>query len=186
MNFLVCLFHAYCRKDYLSGHISDWTCGINMNNLLHFPDGGTALHTYADSLGTDYWINVVTSKSLVFKLKACKEISIIIAQYKGVFTYNAYEIRLGANDGTVDIIKDTPYTGETVATNDNPVLDCDVSQWFWVSWNNGIMFGTGPLPDANVKISWAIPYFHPIENIGIRSFTDDGVWEFFSSQGKRQ
>ncbi len=107
-----------------------------------------------------------------------------MAQYRDVVVDKAYEIVLGFNDGTLDIIRDKPLDGSIVAQNKEVVLLCDQSQWLWISWDDGIRFGRGPEVGADVKMVWKdILYPHTIENIGIHAYDGDAVWEFVDVQG---
>ena len=82
---------------------------------------------------------------MIFSLKACKNARMMLLRSNEQGTRNVYEIVIGLDNNSRSYI----HLWESEAsrlhyTNTPNVLSCNISQEFWLSWENGLIgFGGG-------------------------------------------
>ena len=83
-------------------------------------------------------------KSVTFRVKACKQANLFLAEIPRDPTGYGYEITFGTNAGSVRLRRGVG--GETLQEESaEGVLDCDGFTDLWVDWTEGISVGTGQL-----------------------------------------
>jgi len=146
-------------------------------------------HTFpAASISPSYaylWYTPSSKTWLLFKVQACSDVRILLAEYVLVTDYNVYEIGLGANNNGLSVIR-YGINGVILAQQTVPdVLHCTSAKWFWIDWSRGISVGTGYLVgDSSFLSVTNLPHQFEIGAISIASGqSNDGVWEFTSVPG---
>ena len=124
-----------------------------------------------------------TKQTFRFKVQACMEANIFLAQtpyYKDV----GAQIKIGTNNnGRTTIIPDVSNTGQSESAETPRILDCDVMREFWISWDqNTIRAGYGkPYEEEILSTS------HAIEDIKAFSISTidnvEGFWEIHRKEG---
>lgn len=133
------------------------------------------------------WYTPASQKNILFKVRACSDAHIILAEYYAVTDYNVYEIIIGQNSNRKSIIT---YGRNGVALDEQlkpSGLSCNYAQWFWIDWSRGISVGTGyAVGDSiilNVNVS-ALPQSFDINAVAVTTGASvDGFWEFTSVPG---
>jgi len=146
------------------------------------------IHTPATYGFTSMWYSAIARTSVHFKVRACSDVSIILAEHFSITDYGVYEILIGGSNNTKSSIRQGIQGNTLVEMDTNDILHCSESRWFWISWYKGIDVGSGPyvgdihilrLPMSN------IPTALPVSAVAISTAAaSDGDWEFTSVPGK--
>jgi Farnesoic acid 0-methyl transferase len=112
------------------------------------------------------WYSTVDDKTIVFRVQACSDAHILLAQYFMTTDYGVYEIVLGTNSNRQSVIRNGLGGPVLVEQNTDNVLQCGYSQWFWIDWSRGISVGSGyqvgdsqilnldEVPDGNFDVKY--------------------------------
>lgn len=133
------------------------------------------------------WYTPAAQKHVVFKIRACSDVHIVLAEYFAVTDYNVYEIVIGQNSDSQSVI--THGRNGIVLTRQSQAsgLSCNYAVWFWIDWSRGINVGTGYEVGDSVILGVNVTALPEIFDINAVSITTgpgiDGYWEFTSVPG---
>jgi hypothetical protein len=133
---------------------------------------------------TNLWKTIFDLTGTQFQVKACSDVYILLTEYLGIPTLNAYEIMIGGASNTRSAIIDKT-TGKEVASASTPeILQCYSLRSFWIQWDSTkIVLGTGERIGADPILSFTGAELNPF---GAMSFAmlSEGLWEFRYVWGK--
>ena len=90
------------------------------------------------------WLTVRGRYFQTFRVRACSDVHVVLAQTRGVSDENAYEVILGQN-GHQTVIRERMGVFKFESKVDTPgILSCRSLRSFWISWIDGyIRVGQG-------------------------------------------
>lgn len=142
---------------------------IHTENTYHYH--------YLHDLGLD----VTTTSSVTFTVKACNDAHIALSSVKGDDSKDTYEIVIGGWWDSQSVIRDCKQCAHMAEVRhpSHPV-SCTEARPFWISWsNNYIRVGTGNSVGLQQFMSWDDPSPHPVNYIAVSTgFGSTGDWTF--------
>jgi hypothetical protein len=148
--------------------------------VLHtYPPVGE-LHLY------DYmWYSPFSKTSVLFKVRACSDVHILLAKHFAIADDGVYEIVIGALSNQLSLIRYGIGGTILVQQNTQNVLHCSYAQWFWIDWSRGISVGTGyQVGDSAFLQINELPHRFDIGALSVATGQAiDGYWEFTSVPG---
>lgn len=132
------------------------------------------------------WITVVEQTSMVFKVKACSDVHVVLASYPKNPRVRSYDLLLGSDGNTMTKL----YREGTLvhSINTSNLLKCDVDQYLWVSWQNNIIeMGTGYEPYLDGLLLYhekTVTYHITSAAFYTSPGSTPGVWEFGQVSGE--
>ena len=124
-----------------------------------------------------------TKTTFHFKVQACKEANILLAQtpyYKDV----AAQIKIGTdNNQRTTIIPDVSDSGQSKSADTPNILNCGIMREFWISWDQKtVRVGYGrPKESEIVSADFDID---DIKAFSISTINDvEGFWEVHKKEG---
>ena len=139
----------------------------------------------------DIWYNVApTKKWLIYSVRACAEVNIILATYKGDTRYRAFTLSIGSP--TVDVACVRDYPGGPCLHTDSMLVhyrpSCDESKSYWIRWDDEsieagssqveITAGFGSTLDENVFL-----FYSPLEMQGTFAISYLAIGTSMNSEG---
>lgn len=126
-------------------------------------------------------------KAVLFKVRACSEVYVLLAKFFGVTAFGVYEILIGGQGNSkLEIRHGVGGTllAEKQMTN---LLHCSQSRWFWVDWSKGIYVGSGQYISDSALLSVStslMPEQFPIYATAFSTgASSNGDWEFTTVPG---
>jgi hypothetical protein len=132
------------------------------------------------------WYSAVDDKSIVFRVRACSDAHILLAQYFMVTDYDVYEIIIGTNANRQSVIREGLGGTVLVEQNTADILHCNYSRWFWIDWSRGISVGSGyEIGDSQFLNLDGVPNENFVAKyIAVATGQNvEGDWEFASVPG---
>jgi len=81
---------------------------------------------------------------VIFKVRACADARILLADYFAISDYHVYELWLGKNNNTYSVLTDGIDGSLMDETSSHGILHCRTAMWFWIDWTKGLGIGKGP------------------------------------------
>ena len=134
---------------------------------------------------THAWM-VMGRKSLLFKVRACSEVRILLAYDPYDVTSNVKEVVIGGWSNTKSAIYGDLISNTTVATVDTiNILSCDVFNDFWVEWYSaGIVVGKGTSLSSLEFMRYDDQNIHKINALSFSTGAGSaGEWQVGSQAG---
>lgn len=133
------------------------------------------------------WYTPGAQKQILFKVRACSDAHVVLAEYFAITDYNVYEIIIGQNSNRRSVIT-YGRNGIVLAEQSQPSgLGCNYAEWYWIDWSRGISVGTGYQVGDSFLLSVnasMLPQLIDINAVGITTGPGiSGVWEFTSVPG---
>lgn len=99
------------------------------------------------------WDSLYGKDELIFSVKACEDVRLLLSDVIGTATSNAIELVLGTMTNTRFEIKNYRSGSVYVYEDHSGLLNCNAFVSFWVSWHGGLLkLGSGALPGQQVII----------------------------------
>ncbi|KAK2191823.1 hypothetical protein NP493_44g02021 [Ridgeia piscesae] len=109
-----------------------WTVLRNVGDELYMRTPATYSHE-------QLWLTVRDHYFQTFRVSACSDVHVVLAQTSGVIDENAYEVILGYK-GARTVIREQMGIFKFVASADTPdILSCHLLRPFWISWIDGFI-----------------------------------------------
>ncbi|XP_061194695.1 uncharacterized protein LOC133202836 [Saccostrea echinata] len=126
----------------------------------------------------DFSTFIRQEKHITFDVMGCNDAHLILSKIRND-TVSSYEIVFGGWSNTQSVIR-THKQGKAMSSALHSPLSCNTSRPFWVSWENGkIKAGEGKVVSNGTFMEWTDPKPHPVNFIGISSWTTaETHWKF--------
>jgi Farnesoic acid 0-methyl transferase len=149
----------------------------------------TVLHTYPAPSNTHLfnymWYSPFSKTSVLFKVRACSDVHILLAKFLAITDDGVYEIIIGEQSNQLSLIRYGIGGSILVQQNTQNVLHCSYAQWFWIDWSRGISVGAGSQVGDSVFLQISsLPHRFDISAVSVA--TGQGVagdWELTSVPG---
>ena len=132
------------------------------------------------------WLTVPDRTYKVFRIKACSDAKVALSQFVGNTATHSYEVVYGATSNSRTVLRKYSLGVSTeVATGPSPnVLNCELPDFFWVSWENGfIAAGRGLHPGEDGFVGYRDPQPYEVNALGFAGRAS--VWGFGTLDGKQ-
>jgi hypothetical protein len=145
------------------------------------------VHTPAVYGFNSLWYSAVEQTSLRFKVRACSDVSIILAEHFSITDNGIYEILIGGSNNRKSSIRFGIQGIVLTEVDTLDLLHCSEARWFWIDWSKGIHVGSGAYVGDIFFLTLPVfdmPGVFPVSSVSIATGgTSDGDWEFTTSPG---
>ncbi|KAI0229902.1 hypothetical protein LSAT2_019688, partial [Lamellibrachia satsuma] len=154
-----------------------WTVRRNVGDELYLRTPSTYNHE-------QLWLTVRGHYFQTFRVRACSDVHVALAQTRGVIDVNSYEVILGYK-GTQTVIREQMGIFKFVAKAETPdILSCHSLRSFWVSWIDGyIRVGQGYRYGERTLLTLQQPMPHPVTALSITTNHSTGHWMIDADRG---
>lgn len=149
-----------------------------------FPVTNFQLNTLPEENFMQFWYTLVGHTHFTFKVKATKNVKVILANIPTLHHVLGYLVTIGDDDG--QMTKISKRDGSTIDESTPDILDPEEGSEFWVSWYGGIVrVGTGIEVGENELVHFDDGYPIDINAVSISTDQDvTGKWEINFSGGE--
>lgn len=107
------------------------------NSVFTTPSSGTVRYL-------NLWHSMAEQKYVIFKIRACSDARILLADYFAISDFQVYEVWLGKHNNTYSALTDGIDGILMDEASTHNILHCKTAKWFWIDWTMGLGIGTGP------------------------------------------